>query len=52
MLQTLHEITNERHNVIITRSQEEPAECVKESDLTSQMQATANSRAADLQRYA
>ena len=30
MLQTLHEITNEKHNVIITRSQEELAECVEE----------------------
>ncbi len=29
MLQTLHEITNEKHNVIITRSQEELAECVE-----------------------
>ena len=29
MLQALHEITNEKHNVIITRSQEELAECVQ-----------------------
>lgn len=29
MLQTLHEITNEKHNVIITRSQEELAECIE-----------------------
>jgi len=29
-LQTHHEITNEEHNVIITRSQEELGECIEE----------------------
>ena len=30
MLQTLHEIANKKHKVIITRSQEELYECIKE----------------------
>jgi hypothetical protein len=30
MLQTLHEIANEKHEVIITRSQEELAKCIEE----------------------
>jgi len=30
MLQAIHEITNEKHTVIITRSQEELAKCIQE----------------------
>ena len=47
MLQTLHEIANEKHSVMITRSQEELAKCIDEMRSNKANSADAKNRAAD-----